>query len=116
MCTFSGPHTFVTSVLNGMRPGNEASNFLLLGLVRAQIVEVYYLWHRVFLLPCVPRPISSLHEKRSGYDASVVHLIFGGLTASLMPRPRPSRGGKGVWLQYDILLDPCSDIAVWHVK
>ena len=38
MCTFLGPHTFVTSVLNGMRPGNEASNFMSLGLVQAQIV------------------------------------------------------------------------------
>ena len=25
---------------------------------------------------------------------------------SLVPRPHPSQGGKGVWLQYDTPLDP----------
>ena len=35
-------------------------------------------------------------------------------SASLVPGPHPSQGGKGVWLQYDIPLDPVT--FVWHVK
>lgn len=68
-------HLCHLTVLNGRRPGNEASNFLSLVLVQAYIVEyTTYLWCRECFCCLVPGLISSLHEKRPGYDAGVIKI------------------------------------------